>query len=61
MDERSAEVSRVLRVLAQHAAQHADSTPAQRADSPVDAYEVLGLGDGAAAGGRLTWSGAGGS
>lgn len=43
MDERSAEVVRVLRVLAAHAAAHARASAAEAQDRPVDAYEVLGV------------------
>ena len=45
MDERSAEVTRVLRVLAAHAAEHAKakSSAAAEAEAPVDAYEILAL------------------
>ncbi|KAL4855003.1 DnaJ subfamily C member 14 [Chlorella vulgaris] len=45
MDERTAEVSRVLRVLHLHEAEHAKSSAAEKADRPVDPYEVLGLGE----------------
>lgn len=50
MDERSAQVVRISKVLAQHAAGLADATAAQAAEQPPDPYEVLGLEEGAAPG-----------
>jgi hypothetical protein len=45
MDERTAEVSRVLRVLHLHEAEHAKSSAAEKAERPVDPYDILGLGE----------------
>ena len=56
MDERSAEVARVLRVLAAHAAEHARASAAEAQERPVDAYEVLGVELDAPAGGRCSSS-----
>eukprot|EP00887_Chlorella_sp_A99_P006302 scaffold3.g6302.t1 len=43
MDERSSEVARVMHVLAEHAAKHAGAGAAELAESPPDAYDVLGV------------------
>lgn len=51
MDERTAEVVRVVRVLAAHVAEHAKSTAFEAQDRPVDAYEVLDVGPDTPAGG----------
>ncbi len=56
MDDRTAEVSRVLRVLQLHEQEHAKSTAAEKAERPPDAYDVLGVGHDAAAGeARAAW------
>ena len=60
MDERTAEVTRVLLVLKAHAAEHAKSTAAEAAERLPDAYEILGVGHDAAAGERgASWQGCG--
>ncbi len=50
MDERSAEVVRIIKVLQQHANALEGSTAAQAAEQLPDPYEVLGVDDEATAG-----------
>ncbi len=50
MDERSAEVVRIAKVLQQHAAALEGSTAAQAAEQSPDPYELLGIEEEASAG-----------
>ena len=50
MDERSAEVVRIAKVLQQHASTLEGSTAAQAAEQLADPYEILGMDEEATAG-----------
>lgn len=58
MDERTAEVVRIAKVLAQHAAAVEGKTAAEAAQQPPDPYDVLGLAEDTTAGGQ-GWAGLG--